>query len=146
VTKYSYIVLIFATNLLLSAHIIPHHHHYGAPHFVLFETQAHDKADNCCCNHGEGQTCLFEQDIDAIYKHSDENCFCASCLLHHPEMFLQATVYLSFVTDFSWVRETGPFLPPPYLISYYCDYASSVLGLRAPPIALSQGEFSAVVA
>jgi hypothetical protein len=78
---------------------------------------------------------LFEQDINAVYKHSDEHSLCASCVLHqHPGMFLQTTAYSFFIYDFSLVRETVTFLDsPPYLISYYCDYAAVGLGLRAPP-------------
>jgi hypothetical protein len=147
VAKYTYIVLIFIANILLSAHIIPHHHHWGAPHFVLFETHAGDKADDCCCDYGDEQTCLFEQDIDAVYEHADDNCFCASCILHqHPELFLQVAVYSGFIYDFSLIRETVTFPDTPYLLNYYCDYASAVWGLRAPPVSIPAGEFSTVIA
>ena len=133
--KYTRIAFIFVANLLLlAAHAIPHHHHQGAPHFVLEETHSHDEADDCCCNYGGGQTCLFEQNINAVYKHSDEHCLCASCVLHqHPGMFLQAAIYSVFIYDFSLVRETVTFLEPPNSINYYCDYACAGLGLRAPP-------------
>lgn len=144
--KRIYIVLIFLANLLLLVHtVVPHHHHLGVPHFVLFETHFHDSKDNdCCCKHGDGKTCVFEQNIDAIYEQSDENCSCASCVLHHPEMFLQIAVYAVFIYDFSLVRKTVTFLEPPYLISYYCDYAGSGLGLRAPPVLAStpEGDFT----
>jgi uncharacterized protein (UPF0332 family) len=133
VAKRTYIALIFIANLLLLAYVIPHHHHHGAPHFILFETHQHDDAEDCCCNHGEIQTCLFEQDINAVYEQSEEKCLDISCVLHHPEMFLQTALFSIFNYDFSLVRETITFLEPPYLINYYCEYVGSVLGLRAPP-------------
>ncbi|GHU79871.1 hypothetical protein FACS1894145_4980 [Bacteroidia bacterium] len=134
--KYTYITLIFMANLLLLAHtVIPHHHHHGAPHFVLFETHAHDNAGNdCCCTHEDENTCVFEQDINAVYKQSEENGSGVSCVLHRPELFLQTAVYAVFIADFSLVRETDAFFESPYLISYYCDYAGAGWGLRAPPV------------
>jgi hypothetical protein len=114
--KNIYIAFIFVANMLLLVHtVIPHHHHQGRPHFVLYEMHENDNADDCCCKHGGGQTCLFEQDIDAVYEHSEDNCTCAlHALQHHSDMFLQAILYPVFIYDFSLVRETVTFLEPPY--------------------------------
>lgn len=133
--KRRYISLIFIANLLLLVYsVIPHHHHNGMPHFVMSEMHRHDSADDCRHSQEEQQTCLFEQDINAVYEHSDEKCLDASCVLHHPELFLQAAVFSIFSYDFSFVRETVTLPEPPYLISYHCDFAGSGQGLRAPPI------------
>ncbi|MDR1633168.1 MAG: hypothetical protein LBR97_09915 [Dysgonamonadaceae bacterium] len=133
--KREYISLIFIANLfLLVCSIIPHHHHQEMPHFVSFEMCQHDNADDSRHNQEEGPTCLLEQDIDAVYKHSEEKCQDASCVLHHPEMFLQAAVFSILGYDFSLVRETVTLLEPPYLISYLCDFAGYGQGLRAPPV------------
>ncbi|MDR2621833.1 MAG: hypothetical protein LBC48_04535 [Dysgonamonadaceae bacterium] len=135
--KRIYITLIFTANLLLLVYsVIPHHHHGGMPHFVMSEMYQHNDRDDCSHNREGRQTCLFEQNIDAVYEQSELNCQDASCVLHHPEMFLYEAVFLIFSYDFSLVRETIPLLEPPYLISYYCDYVNSGQGLRAPPFEL----------
>ncbi|MDR0612884.1 MAG: hypothetical protein LBG45_05295 [Dysgonamonadaceae bacterium] len=135
VVKRRYISLIFTANLLLLVFsVIPHHHHSGMPHFIAFENHRHDCADDDRHNQEEKQTCLFEQNIDAVYEHAEEKCGDASCVLHHPELFLQAAVFSVFSYDFSLVRETFTLPEPPYLISYHCDFAGSGRGLRAPPM------------
>jgi hypothetical protein len=134
VVKRTYIALIFIANLFLVVYsVIPHHHHYGTSCFVLSEMQSDNAMNDCCCNHEDRQTCPFEQNINAVYKQAKEKCSDASCVLHHPDLLLQAVVFSIFNYDFSSVRETATFLNPPYLISYYCEYVSSGRGLRAPP-------------
>jgi hypothetical protein len=134
VVKRISITFIFIANLLLLAYsVIPHHHHHGMPHFVMSEMHQHDDEEDCSHNREERQTCLFEQNIDAVYEQSEQNCQNASCVLHHPEMFLFEAVFSIFSYNFSLIRETVTLLEPPFLISYYCEYRSSGQGLRAPP-------------
>jgi hypothetical protein len=127
VVKRRYIALIFTANLLLSVYgIVPHHHHEGIPCFVLSEKCRHDSREG-------GQSCLFEQKSDAVYKHADEKCGDALCGLHHPDAFPQAAVFSVFDDDFSLVRETVPLPESSFLINYCCDFAGSGRGLRGPP-------------
>jgi uncharacterized protein (UPF0332 family) len=134
VVKRIYITFIFIANLLLLVYsVIPHHHHRGMPHFVMSEMHQHDDGEDCSHNREEKQTCLFEQNLDAVYEQSEQNCQDATCVLHHPEMFLYESVFSIFSYDFSLVRETVTFLETPFLISYYCEYVNSGQGLRAPP-------------
>jgi hypothetical protein len=138
--KWTATILIFTANILLLAHnIVPHHHHNGLPHFEWFSFHQHDanhECDGCCCHHDDdGGTCLFEQNIDAVYETEDDHSH-AMCTTHHNHdsgIFLQA-VLLTFTYDFSLDSEKIPLPEPPYLINYGLDYAGSGLGLRAPPI------------
>jgi hypothetical protein len=132
--KWTCILFIFTANILLLAHsIIPHHHHNGIPHFEWLASHSEDECHNCC-HHENGETCLFEQNIDAVCE-TKEDCACILCDSHdyHQGMLLQA-VLLTYTYDFSSVRENFSLKEPPYLISYHFDYAGSGLGLRAPPM------------
>jgi hypothetical protein len=124
------LILMFSANMLMLAHnIIPHHHHHGIPHFYAPNSGNHDEKDDCC-----EQTCLFEQDLDAIVKDSSDDCHCCCslCALHHHH-----DLFLSDAIDFFGARLYRPagflLVEQPCLINYLCDYSASGAGLRAPP-------------
>jgi len=139
------ILLIFTVNILFLTHaVVPHHHHNGIPHFTSLEIENHAQhEEHCCCplddndehQHSNEGSCQLEQDINAIRVTGKEDCHCLVCccnLHNHSDLLLQATL-LYFNPDFSFWEIDEKRQQPPYLINYHSIYASSALGLRAPP-------------
>jgi hypothetical protein len=128
-------------NIPLLAHnVMPHHHHDEIPHFNWLPSPIEENRHDCseCCRHRDNkEICLFEQNIDAVNETKDDcPCsLCASSNTHFHGMLLQA-VLLTFTCDFSSFRELKTLQEPPYLLFYHFDYASSGLGLRAPPTSI----------
>ena len=134
------IVLIITVNVfLLTSAVVPHHHHDGIPHFALSEHpqhhhESHEDSSDCCSCPADENSCAFDQEIDAVSQ-TREECSCVLCHLHHHSDFLVQAVLLFYTYNLSLTKEDlYSQLPPPYLINYHFDYASSGLGLRAPPV------------
>ena len=133
------IVLIITVNVfLLTSAVVPHHHHNGIPHFALSEHQEHDhesheNPSDCCSCPANESFCAFDQ-VDVLSQ-TREDCFCSLCHSHDCSGSLVQAILLFYTYNKSLTKDDlYSQLPPPYLISYHFDYASSGLGLRAPPV------------
>lgn len=136
------ILLIFTVNILFLGHaVIPHHHHDGIPHFILFEKDHTGFAgdSDCCCSHNIPKecedSCQLEKDIDVILETEKDYHSLVCCDSHdHSDLLFQAVLlYYSF--DLAGFESDDPYRIPPYLISYSSVHVNQIHGLRAPPMA-----------
>ena len=138
------ILLIMVLNLIMLIHVdMPHHHHphHHIPYFSSLSYQLNaEKSQDDCCPHQEDQQptpakggcCVLDASI-IVFREQQNETGCIVCLHHHPNLLLQAVLWIvncNFGVD---KREDIHIPAPPYINHYHSILASQSLGLRAPP-------------
>ena len=142
--KQTAIFFILLANIIILAHaVVPHHH---LPHQSFFLTAETAEAES---EHHHAESSDFDHDHDHDNKSDNEHCLLnriiglptntvrqlCSCDFHadlHPDFGGFYAVLLFFQFEFV-APAVNVRLRPPLLTFSYISYASSVLGLRAPP-------------
>ena len=130
---------LWIANILLLAHAaIPHHYHKNTGTCFAFhcrdskEAHQHEHHEHHTHQH-EGNPSSDRCSIDDVYTTAQKNIKTACC--SHIECDC-GQVLLPLILDYLSVTDFGSkvlFKPKPYFVSYYTEYITQSLGLRAPP-------------
>lgn len=144
--KGTFILFIMFANIIILAHgVVPHHHFPHNSSFLTSETveaenkHHHPESSNSEHNHdhdseSDNEHCLLNQVVGIPINSARQLCGCIFHLDIHPNLGGFNAVLL-FLQDECEAKDASIRLRPPLLAFSYISYASSVLGLRAPPTA-----------
>ncbi len=137
-------IIILLANVMMLAHIfIPHHHHNQLPVAVLVDCHDHDNDKHE--HHHHNQTDSNNESKHSTSQDNFEDCLLFKTVIRFCDdsQPIQTIVQLDYpgyfdclppsINDIEITDYGNQFYPKPFLQSYYTNFITQSLGLRAPP-------------